>query len=164
VSRMFRWRYTTAGDEGEATASAPGSLPTVTSGYRGQRLGLPETGAGSLAPFGRRLVALFVDWAAANLVTVLLVRGRFAYGDQVFNLAALGVFAVEVFTLTWLAGASFGQRMIGIRVVSLDGGRLGVVRALYRTVLICLAIPPLVWDRDGRGLHDRAVNTAVIRS
>ena len=42
-------------------------------------------------------------------------------------------------------------------------GRIGAARALFRTVLICLAVPPLIWDRDGRGLHDRAVLTAVVK-
>jgi uncharacterized RDD family membrane protein YckC len=135
----------------------------MTSGYRGERLGLPETGPGSLASFGRRLAALFVDWVAANLVTVLVVHGSLRYGTQSFDLLALGIFALEVFVLTWLAGASFGQRLMGVRVVSLDRGRVGVLRALARTVLVCLAVPPLIWDRDGRGLHDRAVLTAVIR-
>ena len=135
----------------------------MTIGYRGERLGLPETGPGSLAPFGRRLAALFVDWAAANLVTVLLVRGRFSYGTESFNVLAVGIFALEVFLLTWTAAASFGQRLLGIRVVSLDRGRVGAARAAFRTLLICLAVPPLIWDRDGRGLHDRAVLTAVIR-
>jgi uncharacterized RDD family membrane protein YckC len=135
----------------------------MSSAYRGERLGLPESGPGSLASFGRRLAALVVDWAAANLVTVLLVAGRLRYGTPSFNSLALGVFALEVFVLTWLAGASFGQRLLGIRVVSLDRGRVPVHRALVRTVLICLAVPPLIWDRDGRGLHDRAVLTAVIR-
>jgi uncharacterized RDD family membrane protein YckC len=48
--------------------------------------------------------------------------------------------------------------------VSLDPARprVGFARALARTVLICLAIPPLIWDRDARGLHDRAVLTAVV--
>jgi uncharacterized RDD family membrane protein YckC len=134
----------------------------MASGYRGERLGLPEQGPGSLASFGRRLVALFVDWVAANLVTALVARGHLHYGTAAFSLLALGVFALEVFGLTWLVGASFGQRLLGIRVVSLDGSRVGVARALFRTLLICLAVPPLIWDRDGRGLHDRAVLTAVV--
>jgi len=136
---------------------------TTTSGYRGERLGLPQSGPGSLAPLGGRLAALVVDWVAANLVTVLVVHGRLRYGTQSFDLLALGVFAVEVFIGTWLAGASFGQRLLRLRVVSLDRGRVPVLRALARTVLVCLAVPPLVWDRDGRGLHDRAVLTAVVR-
>ena len=134
----------------------------MTTGYRGERLGLPETGPGSLASLGRRLAALGVDWAAANLVTAFVVAGRFPYGTPAFNLIALGIFAVEVFVLTWLAGASFGQRLLHIGVVSLDRGRVPCPRALLRTVLICLAVPALIWDRDGRGLHDRANLTAVI--
>ena len=45
-----------------------------------------------------------------------------------------------------------------------DRGRVGAFRAAVRTVLICLAVPPLIWDRDGRGLHDRAVVTAVVNA
>ena len=131
---------------------------------RGKRLGLPGTGPGALASVGRRIAALVIDWVAANLVALAIGHGRWVYGSHNQGYAALGVFALEVFVLTWLAGASFGQRVVGIRVVSLDGGRVGVLRALARTILICLAIPPLIWDRDGRGLHDRAVLTAVVNS
>jgi uncharacterized RDD family membrane protein YckC len=130
---------------------------------RGARLGLPPTGPGSLASFGRRLLALFVDWFASILVTRLVTGGRLVYGSAAYSLVTLGIFALEVFALTWLAGGSFGQLVVGLRVVSLDGGRLPAWRALVRTVLICLVVPPLVWDRDGRGLHDRAVNSAVLR-
>jgi uncharacterized RDD family membrane protein YckC len=125
-------------------------------------LGLPETGQGSLASFGRRLVALFVDWFASMAVVALLARGHLTYGTPSFSLAVLGVFALEVLVLTWLSGASFGQWLLGLQVVALDRGRVPFVRALVRTVLLCLAVPPLIWDRDGRGLHDRAALTAVL--
>jgi len=42
--------------------------------------------------------------------------------------------------------------------------RLGLTGSMLRTALICLVIPPLVWDSDGRGLHDRAVDTVVVRA
>lgn len=133
-------------------------------GYRGARLGLPESGRGALASLGRRVAALLIDWIAANLVSLAVTQGRYRYGSQALNLIALGIFALEVFALTWLAGGSFGQRIVRIGVVSLDPARprVGFARALARTVLICLAIPPLIWDRDARGLHDRAVLTAVV--
>lgn len=136
----------------------------MTTGYRGERLQLPETGPGSLASFSRRLGALLIDWVAANLVVLAIVRGHLRYGTPDFSLLVLAVFALEVFGLTWLAGASFGQRLVRIRVVALDRGRVGAFRAAVRTVLICLAVPPLIWDRDGRGLHDRAVLTAVVNA
>jgi uncharacterized RDD family membrane protein YckC len=131
-------------------------------GYRGERLGLPAEGRGSLVGFGRRFVALLVDWAAANLVTLLLAHGRLAYGTPKFSEIVLAVFAVEVWLLTWLTAASFGQRFLGIVVVGLDGNRLGPGRAAVRTLLICLVVPPLLWDGDARGLHDRAVGSVVV--
>ena len=47
--------------------------------------------------------------------------------------------------------------------VSPRGGAPGFVSVLARTFLLCLAVPALVWDRDQRGLHDRAANTVVVR-
>jgi uncharacterized RDD family membrane protein YckC len=146
------------------TTTGAGTSSGGEATYRGRDLGLPADGPGSLASFGRRLAALALDWLAATVVTLALTHGHPAYGTPSFSVIVLGVFGLEVFVLTWLAGGSFAQRLLGLHVVSLDRGSLGPVRALFRTVLICLAIPPLVWDRDGRGLHDRAVNGAVLRS
>jgi len=139
------------------------TLEAGAAGYRGQRLGLPAAGRGSLAPLGRRLVALVVDWFASTAVVVLVWHGRLTYGTPTFSAAVLGVFGLEVLLLTWLAGASFGHRLLGLQVVALDRGRVTLLRAAVRTVLLCLAVPPLVWDHDGRGLHDRAALTAVLR-
>jgi len=133
-------------------------------GYRGQRLGLPETGPGSVAGFGRRIGALVIDWFAAELAAAALARGQSGYGTSSFGWIVLGVFAAEVFLLTWLGGASFGQRLLGLRVASLIDRPLGAFRALARTVLLCLVVPAVIWDRDGRGMHDRAVASVVVRA
>ena len=53
-------------------------------------------------------------------------------------------------------GSTPGKRLLGLRVVAVYGlGRLALWRVAVRTVLLGLAVPALVWDRDGRGLHDR---------
>jgi len=39
-----------------------------------------------------------------------------------------------------------------------------VPRALLRTLLIAVVLPPLVRDSDGRGWHDRAATTIVVRT
>ncbi|HEX6889020.1 MAG TPA: hypothetical protein VF143_13015 [Candidatus Nanopelagicales bacterium] len=129
-------------------------------GYRGERLGLPETGPGSMASTGRRVVALLVDWFAALLLSRLLV-GTPQSAPESF--ATLGIFFAEVTLFTWLMAASFGQRILGIRVVG-RARRLGFTGSAVRTLLICLAVPPLIWDADGRGLHDRAVDSVVVRA
>jgi hypothetical protein len=41
---------------------------------------------------------------------------------------------------------------------------IGVPRALLRTALIALIVPPLVRDSDGRGWHDRATRSIVVRT
>lgn len=52
---------------------------------------------------------------------------------------------------------------MGLRVVAEDGGRLGTVRVVLRTVLLLLVIPAIVWDRDSRGLHDRLARAVQVR-
>jgi uncharacterized RDD family membrane protein YckC len=131
-------------------------------GYRGQRLGRPESGAGSVAGFGVRLLALLIDWVASLLV-VHLLWPDVAYGTPDYSQLALGVFAVEAVVLVWLLQSSFGQFLCRIRVEGLDRRRLALWRVAVRTVLLCLVVPALVWDRDGRGLHDRAVGSVVVR-
>lgn len=132
-------------------------------GYRGERLGLPEDGVGSITGFGRRLGALFIDWLASALVAKLLFP-QFEYGSEQSGFATLGVFFVMKAVFTLFGGSSFGQRLLGIRVISLDKGYVNVWRSLLRTLLICLLVPAVIWDRDGRGLQDRLTNTVVVRA
>jgi uncharacterized RDD family membrane protein YckC len=131
--------------------------------YPGQRLGLPAEGPRSVAGWGRRVAALFVDWFA-SLFVANLVASYAGAGADVERLLPLVVFLVEATLFTALAGGSFGQLALRIAVVRLDGRPLGLLPALLRTLLICLVVPPVVFNRDNRGLHDLAVGTiAVLR-
>lgn len=145
-------------DRAEVSSWIGGPLPEGSE-YRGQRLGLPESGPGSMAATGSRVIALFVDWLACLAVAGLLLGSDSVFGQ----FSTMVVFVAEVTLLTALMGSSFGQRIMRIRVVG-RSRRLGFVAALARTLLICLVIPPLVWDADGRGLHDRAVDSLVVRA
>jgi len=111
--------------------------------------------------FGRRLVALIIDWFVSLGVTLLVFR-EVSYGSTASSFATLAVFAGEVIVFTWLLAGSFGQRLLGVRVVRVDGGRLSLGRIILRTVLLCLVIPAVIWDSSGRGLHDRAAGSIVV--
>ncbi|MGN6244100.1 MAG: RDD family protein [Motilibacteraceae bacterium] len=130
-------------------------------GYRGERLGLPESGPGSVAGFGRRILALLLDWIPSSLVASALFRPE--RGSLEAALVPWLVFLLEVVVLTWLTGASFGQRLLRLRVATMDGRPLGPGRSLLRGVLLGLLVPAVVYDRDGRGLHDKAARTVVLR-
>lgn len=129
-------------------------------GYRGERLGLPQEGPGSVAPLGRRFGALFIDWA----VCMVIAYGLLARGDQqAAGNWALGVFLVMSLLTVGTVGSTPGKRLLGLRVIAEDGGRLGVVRVVLRSVLLLLVVPALVWDRDSRGLHDRLARAVQVR-
>jgi uncharacterized RDD family membrane protein YckC len=128
-------------------------------GYKGERLGLPESGPGSVAPLGRRVLALIIDWFACLLVARLLFSGN----DQDVSLATLVIFAIMTIVLLSFGGASFGHRIMGLRVVSTNGGAVSIPRAILRTLLLCLVVPAVVWDRDQRGVHDQVANSVVVR-
>jgi uncharacterized RDD family membrane protein YckC len=135
--------------------------PTGEQDYPGQRLGLPEEGSRSVAGWGRRIAALFLDWFAclfvANLITAY--AGLSADAEP---LLPLGVFLVEATLFTALTGGSFGQLALRVVIVRLDNRPVTVVTAFVRTLLICLLVPPVVFNRDNRGLHDLAVNTIAL--
>lgn len=132
----------------------------VDFGYRGQQLGLPEDGPGSIARPGRRLGALAVDWGISLLIAYGLITD--GYGQATSNWALLLFFLMSVLTVGTV-GYTPGKRLFGLRVVTLETGTVNPLRALLRTALLCVAIPALIWDRDGRGLHDRLARTVEVR-
>lgn len=141
--------------------SAPGS-------YRGERLGLPEHGPGSLSTTGQRLAAFIIDAIASALVAGLFVAAV-NHGQDVADRLP-GSWSLIPLALDYLvglsaAGRTLGMNLVGLRVVRTDRHTtVGVVRALLRTFLLFLLVPAVIWDRDGRGLHDKYSDTAVVRA
>jgi uncharacterized RDD family membrane protein YckC len=135
----------------------PGSLASSRQGatHPGARWGLPPEGEGSLAGVGIRLAAFTVDAIVANLLAYAV------FGDPSWVTV---LFAGETLLLTTLIGGSAGHRLCKLRVLRLDGRRVGVGTAVIRTAFIVALIPVLIWDRDGRGLHDRTARTVLVRS
>jgi uncharacterized RDD family membrane protein YckC len=122
----------------------------------------------SVAPMGRRLAALVVDWLVCELIATLITGHDLAKGagDPTYfstQFWTLALFALEVWVFTAISGLTLGKRLLGIRVIRTDGGRPGFAWALLRTVLLLCVVPPLLSDRDLRGLHDRAADTIVVR-
>ena len=134
----------------------PGGPRVPTQDHPGQRMGRPPSGAGSVASVSRRVVALLVDWLLALLVGSVLLPGLSSFGPLV-------VFGVVQVLLVGTLGFSVGHRVIGLVVTRLDSGPLGPVGAVVRTVLLLLVVPAVVMDEDGRGLHDRAAGSVVVR-
>jgi uncharacterized RDD family membrane protein YckC len=154
-----------AGEAAAGRGPAPPGWP-ARQRFRGERIGRPEAGPGSLAPFGRRVGAFAIDVITSGLVAGLFVRradlpGAAGHLPGQWSLLPL---AVDYVLGLVLLGRTFGMYLTGLRVVRVDRPvAVGPVRAAARTVLLMLLIPALVLDTDLRGLHDRLTSTAVIQ-
>jgi uncharacterized RDD family membrane protein YckC len=117
-----------------------------------------------VAGFGRRLAAVTVDWFLASFIAGLFAGPDPLGRGSAFSWIVLGVW----FLLTAVPVAAFGVTpgmvALGIRVASLHSTFVGVPRSLLRTALLGLVIPALARDGDGRGWHDRAAGTIVVRT
>ena len=114
------------------------------------------------ASWGRRVLALIVDWFACVAVVSLFtpVFGTTGGPGSTYTLV---LFVLESAVLTCTVGGSFGKMATRLRVVRVDnGGRLDPLRSLARAILVALVIPPLVFRPDRRGLHDIAAGTATV--
>jgi uncharacterized RDD family membrane protein YckC len=123
---------------------------------------MPQAGPGAVATFGRRMIALCADWFACLAISHGILRGPHVTSNGV-SLLTLEIFAAEVTLFTVLLGGSFGQSLVGIGVRNVNGQRLGILATALRTGMLCLVFPALIWDRDGRGMHDLVTRSVVIR-
>ena len=142
-------------------------MPADVDDYPGRRLGLPASGPGSVAGWGRRLLALFIDWTMSRLVVaaflgqeVIVPTADRQTGDALF--LPIFVLGLEIWVLTTLLGGSAAQLMLRVVVRRTKGEPLSAWRALIRTVLLLLVIPPVVYNRDRQGLHDLAVDSIAV--
>lgn len=136
--------------------------------YPGERLGLPQSGPGSIARFGRRIGAVSIDYLIAYGIARIVVA--VAIGAEAFMYSWIGSVAVAVtFVLLGTVAVRLyeftpGQLVFGLRVASVDHRQhVGVGRAFVRVILVQFVLPALFTDRDMRGLQDLATKTAVVR-
>jgi uncharacterized RDD family membrane protein YckC len=146
--------------------AAAGADRRAEGSWSGRRYGLPEEGTGAVATTGSRIAALVLDIVAGALI------GGFFLGlldDPTFlerTLVVDGSLVLQVILLQALTGQSLGMKLAGIRVARVAALEEppGFVPAALRTALLVLVLPALLLDRDGRGLHDKAAGTIVVRA
>jgi len=152
-----------------ASSAQPGTGPAEEFRYPGNRLGLPEDGPGSVAGWGRRLLALLIDWLLAGLIASAITGTPVWAGGNDYSTAQLVTFFAMSAVLAGLAGFTLGHRICGLRVIRIGAhgpgytAQPGLLAGVIRSLLICLVLPAVVFDRDRRGLHDRAAGTIVVR-
>ena len=103
----------------------------------------------------RRMAGVGFDWLAC----LAIVKGF----DFSGYFSTLALFFGEVSILTAFGGASFGHRIMRIKVVRFkDGGPPTPIQALIRTALLCTVVFAITYDENGRGIHERVSGTYLI--
>lgn len=109
---------------------------------------------------GRRILALLLDWG----VSYLIAWAFLPHSDGTANgWWILAVFAAEQVLFLMLLNGSPGHLVVGLRLVPIVPAPLGLWRPIVRTLLLCVVIPAVIWDRDQRGVHDRVAGTVLVR-
>lgn len=152
--------------------------------------GRQPTHAGDTDVLGARAIAQFVDAIVSVLVfalvgggTALLLGGVATSRDALFDtLVAVGPTAMLVGALAAGAvpvllewawnGETVGKRLVGIRVVAVDGGRVGLWAAFSRNLFASVdaaffylvGIAAMALSSDRQRVGDRVAGTVVVRS
>lgn len=135
--------------------------------WPGSRLGLPQEGRGAVATFSIRVIAFLADIAASGLASGLVLAFLAHPTDRQRQAAGLAVLFVESALLVALTGQTLGMRVTGLQVLRIkDPTRLpGLAAGIIRTVPLIASLGLVgFFTKDGRGLHDRAAGTVVVRS
>ncbi|WP_199044492.1 RDD family protein [Glycomyces salinus] len=122
-----------------------------------------------LAPLAGRFTALFIDWVSCLLLFYLLSwTGLWPTPDPfTSNLLIASLFIVYYTACLTFRDQSLGMAIMRIACVRADtGGRLGLWRALVRSVLLSLVLPALtaLGNRYGLGLHDVAAGSVMLKA
>ena len=141
-------------------SNPPSPEPEVA--HPGAALGMPAEGPGSMARLGPRVIAVIIDWLVCSVIGAGFLGYHFGAGGNSWT--PLAVFFVENVLLVGTLGSTIGHRVMGLHVAKISGAPAGPLAALIRSVLLCIFVPAVIWDKDGRGLHDRFAGTVLRRA
>ena len=116
---------------------------------------------------GRRLAAITIDWLASYAIAFAFFAGGGNFGERVSGsrVPTTLILVAEYAILIALTGASFGHRLLRMKVVDFNHGGLPSIRqTLIRTGLMALVITAITYDEDGRGIHERFSQTKLTRA
>lgn len=138
----------------------------------GVQLALPLAGIGS------RFMALMIDYLIGGAVYVVAILAAFALGSDlaagIVSVTAVLAINVGYFVLfeVFGGGRTIGKRAAGLRVVTSEGGQVGLRASLVRNIIRLIELSALLYapamisilaTRNNQRLGDLAAGTLVVR-
>jgi uncharacterized RDD family membrane protein YckC len=142
------------------------TVPAEARSFQGERAGIVSRVLANAVDLAILVVVLgagYLGWSAWLFLRrgasfqfpTVTYRGTYLVGAIVLTL---------LFTVAWsTTGRSYGDRLLGLRVIDRRGQRMGFAAAFVRAVL-CVAFPPLLFWAivNRRSVQDLVLRTAVI--
>ena len=116
---------------------------------------------------GRRILGITIDWLACYAISLGFFAGGGSLSDRIpgARFPVLILLFAEYSLFIALGGATFGHRLVGLKVVRYsDGGPVTPIQALIRTALLMPLITAITFDENGRGINERLSNTVLVKS
>ena len=116
---------------------------------------------------GRRLLGITIDWLACYAIALGFFAGSGSFTDRVpsARIPVLLLLFAEYTLFVTLGGASFGHRLVGLKVVRFsDGGSPTPMQAFIRGALLMPLITAITFDENGRGINERFSNTVLVKT
>jgi uncharacterized RDD family membrane protein YckC len=143
-------------------------VPHEARAYQGRRAGIVTRILANAIDLGVVVGAVFACYLGWAAILFLLRRRDFHFPTATFGaLFSLGVgLLVVYFTVAWAStGRTYGDQVLGLRVVNHEGRRVGLAGALLRAVF-CAAFPiGLGWaalSKENRSVQDLVLRTSVV--
>jgi len=144
------------------------AVPPEARGYQGQRAGLVSRVLASAVDLVVVIGTVAVGYLAVSMVLFLWDPGHFHFPapDRTWLLTAGGVVLFCYLSVSWLVnGRTWGDFLLGLRVVNYQGEPLRVAGAVARSAL-CVVFPiGILWvavSRANRSVADVVLRTSVV--
>ena len=150
------------------TESDVSPLPREARPFQGRRAGVVTRVVASAIDGVVVLLVLLLGYGALAVALFLLDPRAFTFPDfgLLFSMTwAFGVLVVYLTLAWWLTGRTYGNLVMGLRVVSFRGTRQRLPGAFLRA-LFCAAFPVgILWvavSRENRSVQDVVLRTSVV--
>lgn len=150
------------------TGPAASPAPPERRSLQGHAAGLVTRTLAAIVDGVVVLLALLVTYAVVVGVLLVLSPRRFVVptGEVFLSLAAAAAVSVLYLTISWwLNGQTYGDRLMGLRLVDHRGGSPGFGVALLRALLCVLFPAGLLWvafSSQNRSVQDLLARTRVV--
>ena len=146
----------------------PSPIPRRARPYQGRPAGVVTRFAAAVVDAAVVLLALVLGYGAVAAVRFMLTPRRFRLPDAAwfFNVTIALAVAVCYLAAGWsLSGRTYGDLVMGLRVIGRTGGAVRPLIAVVRA-LVCVLFPiGLLWcavSREQRSLPDLVLRTRVV--